>query len=234
MLHRLREVLAEVLYPPFCVSCKAGGEWWCESCREKTEVIAGDVCPACFALIHESPCDKASSLDGIVPVGFYHDPQLRAVIWSLKYQGGLCILPSLRTFLGTWRSARQAPWPWAGHSSIVISAVPTSARRARERGFDQAEIFANLVREEIVPWATTIKLLSRTRDIPPQAGIEVGPMRAANIQGAFQILNRGSLPEQVILVDDVAISGATLMEAARTLKQAGVLRVYAIVLAIGK
>ncbi len=116
----------------------------------------------------------------------------------------------------------------------MISAVPTSARRARERGFDQAEIFANLVREEIVPWATTIKLLSRTRDIPPQAGIEVGPMRAANIQGAFQILNRGSLPEQVILVDDVATSGATLMEAARTLKQAGVLRVYAIVLAIGK
>jgi predicted amidophosphoribosyltransferase len=182
---------------------------------------------------HLEPCSSESFLDGVVAAGFYHDPHLRQVIWSLKYRGGTCVLPDVTQFIREWRETRRVPWPWAGLPSVALVPLHSSPRRVRERGFDQAVLLTGIFHKEILPWARLSDLLVRTKETPAQATLDAGPLRAMNIRDAFQVVSK-ELPENVVLVDDVATTGATLSEAARILKNAGVRRVYAIVLAMGK
>lgn len=229
----LQDVVAETLFPPFCVSCEVGGEWWCASCREAVERLTTDPCPSCAALSHADPCPP-TSLDGLSAAGFYHDRRLRAVVTNLKYRGATCLLPSIGALLRSWREARRQPWPWAGASAATIVPVPTSPDRVRERGFNQAERIAELVRGEIIPWAAVSDFLQRNRPTPPQADVDPGPLRRANIRGVFSIRPDAEIPRTVILVDDVATTGSTLREAASMLKAHGASSVYGVVLAVGR
>jgi ComF family protein len=106
----------------------------------------------------------------------------------------------------------------AGASAVVP--VPLSRRRRRERGFNQAELIAKVVaREARLPLET--KVLRRTKDRPPQAGLSRKD-RIRNVRSIY----RARLPlslrgERLLLVDDVLTTGATAEAAARALLRAG-------------
>ena len=102
-----------------------------------------------------------------------------------------------------------------------IVALPLSATRQRERGFNQArEIAARIARAHALPLA---EALTRVAGGPPQAALS-WVERAANVRGAFAAQGdvRGA---RIALVDDVMTTGATLAEATRTLVSAGAARV---------
>ena len=106
--------------------------------------------------------------------------------------------------------------------AAIAVPVPLHWRRARARGFNQA---AELAAALGVP---VVRALERTRATSSQTGLPAG-RRHANVRGAFA-LRRGIDVRglSVVLVDDVATTGATLEACARVLLAAGAREVMAI------
>jgi len=114
----------------------------------------------------------------------------------------------------------------------VLAPVPLTLRRKINRGFNQSELLALEIAKYLD--APVMNLLKRKKFTDPQAEISGWQKRKENISGAFALNTKSlNIPKKVILVDDVSTSGATLEEAARILKQAGVKEIYGLVIAKG-
>lgn len=111
----------------------------------------------------------------------------------------------------------------------LVLPLPLSAQRLRERGFNQALELAR----RVAPAKTDARLLRRVRETPPQSSL-ARAARLVNVRGAFALdpaRQHVIDGRRILLIDDVMTTGATLSEAARTLREAGALRVAALVLA---
>ena len=112
----------------------------------------------------------------------------------------------------------------------VLTWVPLSRKRLRERGFDQAELMARAAGESLdLPVVPT---LQKVRHTGAQSDLEEERARRSNVRGAYALLPGTDVAgKKMLLVDDVVTSGATLSECARVLKQAGARQVYCLTLA---
>lgn len=228
---RAREAVLDIVYPPHCVACGGFGAWWCDDCRAKVERLQSPLCGHCLQPL---PCREALEHDPntVTAFGFYHDPNLREVIQRLKYDGGTKLMSDVASALESWAHDHAQPWPWTEEGEIGIQPLTAAPNRVRERGFDQSVLLADAVRHTLVPWAIPLDALRRV-DGAQQAKLEDHALRAANVAGAFRVEAPSRLPKAVILVDDVVTSGATIREAARALRAAGVESVYGFALAVG-
>lgn len=110
-----------------------------------------------------------------------------------------------------------------------VMPIPLSAQRLAERGYNQSWLLAR----QLSPSKADAHLLLRTRDTPSQRTLP-RTERLANLVGAFAVepLRASQLRgKNVLLIDDVMTSGASLHTAARVLRQAGAAKVSALVLA---
>lgn len=133
-----------------------------------------------------------------------------ALVKALKYGGRLECAPALASLLAASITPGRVP--------DAVVPVPLSARRLRERGFNQS---LEIARALPPPWSSRVDagILERLLDIGPQAALALDA-RAANVRGAFRA-TRSLAGLQVVLVDDVMTTGATLREAALALGAAG-------------
>lgn len=232
-----REIILEAVFPTHCVSCGRDGVWCCADCLQAIELVAGRPCADCGSLKEGHACEARGYLQGLAVAGFYHDPRLRSLIHGLKYRYATCLETAVLDLLRRYAAERIDPWPWAGERALAIQAVVGAPERVRARGFDQAELLRETVRSNLVPWAEPVSLLERRDTSGPQVEIDPGPLRQANVHGAFRLSSRPSdlsqLPSSVLLVDDVMTTGSTLHEAARVLREGGVSRIYGFALALG-
>ncbi len=128
----LFDFVIECVFPTHCVSCSTGGEWWCEACRNSLEYIRGNICPSCADVFRPHVClQQTKALDGLAVAGFYHAQPLREMLRALKYHGVTNVIPSVTSFIRSWKEARTEPWPWTGVPSLSIQYLPTAKRRAR-------------------------------------------------------------------------------------------------------
>lgn len=107
--------------------------------------------------------------------------------------------------------------------------VPLHRSRQRWRGFNQAEVLARGL-TDAWDWLFRADLLIRIRATEPQMTLS-GRRRKDNLHNAFVIEKGAVVPQQVLLVDDVATTCSTLNECARVLKKAGVKEVWGLTLA---
>ncbi len=145
----------------------------------------------------------------IQPISYYQPP-IDQIIRNFKFHEDLRMLPILLHML------RQLPPPTNHHfDNSVIIAMPTTAKRVRKRGFDPLSILMPYLSEhwQIPLWQE----VSRVDDSVSQRGLS-RIERQRNIQGAFA-LDRPLPVNKVILFDDVATTGSSLKELARTLLQ---------------
>jgi len=111
--------------------------------------------------------------------------------------------------------------------------VPLSRRGLRRRGYDQAELLARRVAEEM--GLPLLPVLEKVRDTSVQSSIKGDSARRANVVGAYRVRAGVDLTgKHVVLVDDVVTSGATLSECALCLRLAGAANVYALTFARAK
>ena len=238
MLKNIRCFILGALFPPHCVACNKNTRtdcWFCEDCLGLIEIIHTDPCSACGSVKREHDCKRVGDvqLTSLTSIGYYHDPRLRALIRSVKYRYVTKLAPTLDALVRRYTDTRRDPWPWAGESAIAIQPVIGSPERIRARGFDQAAMVGECLRRTVVPWGKEVSLLSRSSSMSTQADLAPGVYRKANVKDAFHIRKDAEIPEAVLLTDDVFTTGATMQEAARVLREAGVKRVYGFTLALG-
>ena len=120
-------------------------------------------------------------------------------------------------------SAARGPPP----ADAAVVAVPLSASRLRERGFDQARVLATALASGLA--LPLLPALTRVRATEAQSRLDQAARRR-NLSEAFRV--RGPAPpRQVVLVDDVITTGATVDAAARALQAAGARRVLVVAVA---
>lgn len=102
----------------------------------------------------------------------------------------------------------------------VVTWVPVSARRLRERGYDQARLLAELTAERL--GVQVVHALRKSRHTRANSSIKGREGRAANILGAYEVRDAAAVRgKRVLLVDDIVTTGATLSECSRMLLMAG-------------
>ena len=188
----------------------------CHHCGRTPETatgLIGGLCPTCSAarpLLHQmrAPLHYAEPTSGI--------------IHSLKYEGYFALAAPLARIL-------IDGWPVWDRPPALIIPIPLHPRRRRQRGYNQSELLAR-------PLAAALNLecnpsaLRRTRHTAPQVGL--GPQaRAENVRGAFEAVADVVAGRNVLLVDDVLTTGATMTAAAEALLAVGAVDVSAYCLA---
>ncbi len=111
--------------------------------------------------------------------------------------------------------------------SVVITYVPTSTKRVRERGFDHAKLIAEIFAKN--RGLQCKNLLLRTTQ-QKQAGTD-RKTRLEQVKGSYQPIKPSINIDQVVLIDDIITTGATLSEATRVLKKAKVKNIESLVFA---
>ncbi|HPF71402.1 MAG TPA: ComF family protein [Candidatus Krumholzibacteria bacterium] len=166
--------------------------------------------------------------------GLAGDPRTGTTAGGLPVFAAAATGPLLVDLVGAWKyhGVRGLAWPLAGllgpaaaalaaglAAAPVLVPVPLHRRRARGRGFNQAEVLARLAAAER-GWPVA-PCLVRRRATGQQARLHDDDARRRNLGGAVAV--RGGPPAggPLVLVDDIVTSGATLDEAARALAAAG-------------
>lgn len=190
----------------------------CAVCNAETE--SGVFCPVCRRselLIEAMP--GLLSLDGAV-MGYKYSGALKEMLHKLKFEGESKFLQPL---------AEEAVFLAQAYSEScfdMVVSVPTDAARRKQRGYDIPEaVFKNALAQHGV-WQPDV--LARIKATTPQYGLTPGERRS-NVRGCFKAKGDAQ-GKSILLVDDILTTGATLDEAAKTLKQAGAKSVYALTL----
>lgn len=219
------EPLAELTRAPVCRACLEAlsplraGAALCQCCGVPLEAAPAEgVCGRCAA--GEFDFAQARSFGA-------YDGALRTVVHLFKYQGMRPLAAPLAERLA--RVFRQEQWDGAGFGWLV--AVPLDAARQRQRGYNQAELLARHLQRRVgVPLLKDA--CRRVRATAPQTGM-TRAQRLENVRGAFGPGLRAHLlaERDVLLIDDVLTTGATLSACARALRHAGARRVCALTVA---
>ncbi len=213
------------LFPPRCGGCESVGARWCAACQAGVQELGGGVCERCGQPAVGGMCSRCAetpaSLTALRSWAVYAGP-LRQAVHRLKYRGDMSLGEILsRPMI---RLLKQLGWP-----VDLVLPVPTGVVRQAERGYNQAAMLAR-------PLALACGLayqphaLARVRETRTQVGLTV-PQRIANVAGAFEANPKRVAAKNVLVVDDVTTSGATLDACAAALVNAGALRVYGLTLA---
>jgi len=218
-------VVTDLLFPPRCLGCGGLGSFFCPTCLAATPRLDDAICPACMITVdpdHPECRCRRHALLYVRAAGSYDNP-LRVAIHRFKYAGRRAAARDLGIVLD------RAVCPFAPIAPILVP-IPLHPRRQRQRGYNQAALLARVMgaRHEMIVIESALR---RVRPTPPQVGMSAAE-RARNIRGAFAADAHSCAGKNVLLVDDVCTTGATLRAAAEALRQAGARHVYAAVLAL--
>jgi len=191
------------------------------------------ICKDCWGEIIclNRPIDIRLSLERIWSVGVY-DGVLKELIHQFKYGEKKYLAKPLGRLLADFakRFLREERFDY-------VVPIPLEKSREKKRGYNQAELLARVLGESIDKPVLT-RIVKRRKKTKPQFGLKKEE-RFENLSGAFEVSLTGEedllqiVGKGVLLIDDLATTGATLHECAKALKKAGVSEVYGLVLAHG-
>lgn len=212
------------VYAPFaCLGCSIeSNRLLCVSCSETIARVPSR-CYRCHTTTRGyevcSGCRGKTPLRRVAAWA-HHEGYAKELIHRTKYERARAGLREVAESMETHLS-QFGP-------NIILVPVPTATSRARQRGYDQAQVIArHLSRRSGLPLAQLLGRLGQAH--------QVGAGRAervAHLQNAFRALHPEKIQgAHIVLIDDVCTTGATLESAARTLRAAGAKHIDALVFA---
>jgi ComF family protein len=203
----VRLTLASLLAPPLC--------WGCRGPAGRP----GPLCRGCSGeLTRLAPELTAASGVAAFAAVSYEGPA-RELVRALKFRAALGVAPAMAAAM-----VAGAPGGLLAAGAALVP-VPLHSRRARWRGFNQAEVLARAVAHRT--GLPVEPVLHRGGGSESQVGRDRGE-RARALQGSVGVRHGVRPPPRAVLVDDVITTGATLAGCAAALRAAGCRQVLAV------
>lgn len=209
--------LLDILFPYKCIKCKVVGTLLCENC-----------------LINSKPA-HLNEYGEIRSLYSYKDPTIKKALWLLKYKNKKILAEILGTKLAELIKEEiidiKTLYP---NSPILIIPVPLARKKLKERGYNQCQLLAEKVVKEIPELILEKDLVKKPIDTIPQAHMKNRKDRLKNLKGCFVVekdYDNKILGAQIILIDDITTTGATLFEIKKILVKSGARSVHMYTLA---
>lgn len=230
--------LSDVMFPPQCLGCNEiirsfDEHIFCSDCANKIHYVAGSICQICGTTFPDSPAENHLCGDCLEKKPYFfharaifsYEDMMVNVIHQFKYKSNISVGEIMASFMASF----SFPDIDFADYSLMIP-VPLHIKRLRERGFNQSLILARaLGQQKNIP--VDFSLLKRNKFTLTQTGSNKKE-RQKNIKGAFDVSNKKKIiNKNIILVDDVYTTGATVNECAKTLTKAGAGKVSVLTLA---
>ena len=246
MLRALTQSIFDLFLPKECPACRTGHELddiFCDDCQEQFDRLTSAArCQKCAmpATIPGAPCAHCENVGlrpykKIASLGVLKEP-LKSLIHRIKYENRWSLAENLADRIGS-RADVQALFA----NADVIMPVPLHPRRHRQRGYNQAEVIARRVGNirkvfDSSGSETDMRIVFptvRVRATETQTHLHSRAQRMENLKDAFVLVDPDAIrAKNVLVVDDVLTTGATLVSLARTLRPAKPASLSAIVLAV--
>ena len=213
---RLGPLLLDLLYPPKCT--------FCGRLLEQPRAL---MCPDCqrdLPWLEGARAERKVEFISLCVSPLWYKNQVRESIRRYKFSGR-------RWYCKTYGVlTAQCVQDHLEGKYDLISWVPVSRKRRRERGYDQAYLLARETARQL--GREPVPTLEKIRNNPAQSGIEEAAVRRANVMNVYQVLDSAQVQgKRILLVDDVVTTGETLAECARMLCMAGAQDVVCVTLA---
>jgi len=224
---KLKRAALDLLFPKWCVGCDRERELICRSYRERLVRVRPPLCPQCGKPQSTgklcSGCLNWQAAIDVIRSPFQFEGVIREAILQLKYRNLRALSETLAELLSDYLTAHAIP-------AEVLVPVPLHRKRLRERGYNQSSLLAQKL-AKLASLPVVDNSLSRQRPALPQAQSKTVAERRNNVAGAFTCCDQRLKDRQILLIDDVATSGATLNACAVSLKAAGATSVWGLTLA---
>lgn len=209
-------MLLDLILPPRCGGCRKVGSWLCSDCRSRVRRLEEPLCRRCGVEVDSARSDcgcrkRLQSLTRLRSAVSYEGP-IELAIHRLKYEGWRRLSGPLAGFLAERMAVEGIAARW-------VVAVPLHPTRQRQRGFNQAELLSSHVKRHF-RLETPPGALRRVRPTPPQVGHD-RRWRLENVRDAFEWRGPTLSGAAILVIDDVATTGATLDACASALRRAG-------------
>lgn len=209
--------ILDLVFPVNCVLCYKRGTDLCTDCLAKIPPV-------------ERPTEK-----WIYSIFDYRDPNIKKCIKLLKYKYKKRLTIALGEILYERIIEEMSDLSLLENfKDPIIIPIPISGQRLRERGFNQTELLA----QEIIHLDTEkvfqlkLNILTKNVEKEHQARIKNKNKRLENIIGTFEVKKSEAISgHNIILIDDITTTGATLTEARKVLKKSGAKKIIAFTLA---
>jgi competence protein ComFC len=213
----LASTILDIVFPQKCLSC-----------GEKGVVL-------CIKCLADSPSAERESTRWIFPLFDYRHPPVKKAIALMKYKGKKKIAGVLAEVLyGKIIEELSEFSVMENFREPILIPIPLSKKRYRERGYNQAELICRKLAklDNNANFELKNNILIKPKDTEHQARIEDRGKRLKNIVGSFAVENPEPIKNRnIILIDDVTTTGATLNEARKILKQNGAKKIIAFAVA---
>ena len=211
-----RQALA-LLFPYRCAACKQilpAGQHWCSACLDK------------HIRLTEQAVPSGDPLDGLITLAPY-EGAVRTLFHLAKYHHDKNAVSALTQLACAAAARLQALPSWRAElSAAPLVFIPGDAKRLAERGVDLPRALFAPAFSQHREW----KLLVRTRATAPQYSLGKAA-RQANVAQCFSLQPATRPGGTLLLIDDILTTGATLREAASTIKKAGAPTIIGLALA---
>ena len=226
-LAKFGEVALDFLFPKWCVGCRQRGDFICPVCLNSIVRISAPVCPRCGRpQISDILCPGcvswSAAIDGI-RAPFRFDGVIRQAVYELKYHNIRSLALPLARLINDYLMSNPLP-------GEIMVPVPLHRKRLRERGYNQSGLLA-MELGKLTNLPVVDDCLVRQKHTSAQAKTAAVAERHSNVEDAFICSSSDVRGKTVLLIDDVATSGATLNAGATALKAAGASSVWGLALA---
>jgi ComF family protein len=206
--------ILKIIFPKNCLGCKEPDLWICQKCLEKAVNIR---------------TEKLNS-GQVCSVFEYHEKVIRKAIWMLKFEGKYSVLNDMEKCLDD-EFKKFCVKNKISSEEIFLIPIPQTKRSRQKRKYNQSKLIAERLAKHDKNIKVKDKILFKTKNHLPQNKIKNRAERLANVKNSFSANKINDTQKTFILIDDVMTTGATLGEAAKTLRSAGAKKIFAFTLA---
>lgn len=227
------DFLIDLFWPKFCLGCGQIGAYLCLKCQNKIKIFNKEICfycsrPSPLGLTHPN-CKKPGRFDGFWAL-YEYKSIIRDVIKEFKYRRATEIWREMSFFIKPENLLFLKRWP----KIDFFQPIPLYKKKMNERGFNQAKIIANFLKKyHNLPIADFVWRVKNTKS---QTKLKTDRQRLINLKGAFRLNdNKKQIIKNanILLIDDVVTTGATVNQATKVLKKAGAGQIFVFALAKG-